>query len=185
MSSRTPEYISLCETLKYTLNSTFCVYSRDTVISRANLLAHAVALSEKLPVNSYAINLCQDRYLFIVAYLAVCLRQQVSLLPANQTPKTLTDLRASYPESYTLSDNKTEADFYIAYDLLEQSTRPCPLIDIDRPLSISFTSGSTGKPKAIIKTWREFQKSAALALQRFKLQNQQITLLKSLQCQCG
>ena len=183
MSSRTPEYISLCETLKYTLNSTFCVYSRDTVISRANLLAHAVALSEKLPVNSYAINLCQDRYLFIVAYLAVCLRQQVSLLPANQTPKTLTDLRASYPESYTLSDNKTEADFYIAYDLLEQSTRPCPLIDIDRPLSISFTSGSTGKPKAIIKTWREFQKSAALALQRFKLQNQQITLLSTVPMQ--
>ncbi|OQK16282.1 hypothetical protein AU255_14420 [Methyloprofundus sedimenti] len=169
--------------LQHTLNSAFCVYSRDTVINRADLLAHAVAVSEKLPAKSYAINLCQDRYLFIVAYLAVCLRQQISLLPANQTAKTLAGLRASYPDSYTLSDNKTEADFYIAYDLLEKSTRPCPLINIDRPLSISFTSGSTGRPKAIIKTWREFQKSAELALQRFKLQNQQITLLSTVPMQ--
>jgi len=183
LTSRIPEYISLCDTLQNTLNSAFCVYSKDTVICRADLLAHAIALSEKLPAKSYAINLCQDRYLFIVAYLAVCLRQQTSLLPSNQSAKTLADLTESYPNSYTLGDDKLSSDFHINYDLLDKSTQPCPLIDIDRPLSISFTSGSTGKPKAIIKTWREFQKSAELALQRFELQNQAITLLSTVPMQ--
>jgi acyl-CoA synthetase (AMP-forming)/AMP-acid ligase II len=65
---------------------------------------------------------------------------------------------------------RREASYY----LLAKSSAPFPLIDLDRTLSISFTSGSTGKPKAIKKTWREFQVSAQLALQRFKLQQQKI-----------
>lgn len=152
-------------------------------MNRADLLAHAVALSERLPVKSYAINLCKDRYLFIVAYLAVCIRKQISLLPSNQATKTLQELQDNYLESYILSDNIIDAGFILTYDLLEKSTKPFPLIDIDRPLSISFTSGSTGKPKAIQKTWREFQASAELALQRFKLQNQQITLVSTVPMQ--
>ena len=183
MTSKNTLSISLNDSLKKSLNSVFCVFPDNTRITRADLLAHAVALSQKLPPNSYAINLCQDRYLFIVAYLAVYLREQISLLPANQTAKTLTDLTASYPDSYKLSDDKLNADFYINYDLLEKSPAPCPLIHIDRPLSISFTSGSTGKPKAIIKTWREFQKSAELALQRFELQDQEITLVSTVPMQ--
>ena len=152
-------------------------------MSRADLLAHAIALSEKLPEGNYAINLCQDRYLFIVSYLAVCINKQISLLPANQAPKTLQELQNNYSGSYRISDNATEANFLITYALLTKSTLPFPLIDIDRPLSISFTSGSTGKPKAIQKTWREFQVSAELALQRFKLQNQQITLVSTVPMQ--
>ena len=152
-------------------------------MQRADLLAHALSLSEKLLDGKYAINLCQDRYLFIVAYLAVCIRNQISLLPANQAPKTLQDLQHNYPESYTLSDNKVDSGFVISYDSLEKSTESFPLIDIDRPLSISFTSGSTGKPKAIQKTWREFQASAELALQRFKLQKQQIILVSTVPMQ--
>ncbi|MDF1582934.1 MAG: AMP-binding protein [Methyloprofundus sp.] len=178
MTEFSPRYISLNDLLNNALNNTFCLGS-NKVLSRADLLAHAIALSKKLPAKSYAINLCQDRYLFIVAYLAVCLRQKISLLPANQTAKTLADLTINYPDSYILSDDPLNADCYMAYDLLEKSNEPCPLIDTDRPLSISFTSGSTGKPKAIIKTWREFQKSAELALERFELQNQEITLLST------
>lgn len=177
-----PACISLNEILQNTLNSVFCICS-DTLISRADVLAHALALSEKLPEKHYAINLCQDRYLFIIAYLAVCLRKQVSLLPPNQAPKTLQSLSETYPDSYLLTDNANTAGFLISYDLLEKSTQPFPVIEIDRPVSISFTSGSTGLPKAIQKTWREFQNSAQLALQRFKLQNQNITLLSTVPMQ--
>ncbi len=148
-------------------------------MNRADLLAHAVALSEKLPDNNYAINLCQDRYLFIVAYLAVCIRKHISLLPSNQAPKNLYDLKESYPDSYILSDKQSKADVYITDELLEKSTQPFPLINIDRPLSISFTSGSTGTPKAIQKTWREFQTSAELALQQFDLHSKKITLVST------
>jgi len=178
----TPHYLVLNDALKKTLINTFCLCSNGA-ISRADLLAHATALSEKLPSKSYAINLCQDRYLFIVSYLAVCLRQQVSLLPSNQSAKTLSNLTISYPDSYILSDDSLNAEFHISHDLLEKSSHACPLIDIDLPVSISFTSGSTGKPKAVIKTWREFQTSAELALQRFKLQGQKITLLSTVPMQ--
>ncbi len=152
-------------------------------MSRADLLAHAVALSEKLPEKSYAINLCQDRYLFIVAYLAACIRHQTLLLPSNQAPKTQLHLSASYPDSYILSDDKAKADLYLSYAQLNKSNKPFPLINIDTPLSISFTSGSTGQPKAILKTWREFQTSAELALLRFNIQNQAITLLSTVPMQ--
>lgn len=142
-----------------------------------------MCLSEKLPDGDYAINLCQDRYLFIVAYVAVCIRKQISLLPANHAPKTISNLQATYADSYILSDNKADSGFIITQDLLVKSTKPFPLIDIDRTVSISFTSGSTGKSKAIEKTWREFQASAELALQRFKLKNQKITLVSTVPMQ--
>ncbi len=175
--------INLSNSLKNTLNTILCVSSDKSQITRADLLAHATDLSTKLPTKSYAINLCQDRYLFIVSYLAVCLRQQISLLPANQSANTLANLSADYPDSYILSDDNLNADYYISHHLLEKSSQTCPLIDIDRPLSISFTSGSTGKPKAVIKTWHEFQVSAELALQRFDLKNKQITLLSTVPMQ--
>ena len=182
MTAQPPLTFSLADSLEKTLLPPFCI-CHTGIMSRADLLAHAIALSEKLPEKNYAINLCQDRYLFIVSYLAVCIRKQISLLPANQAPKTLQDLQENYPESYILSDNKADAGVVITYDLLTKSTQPFPLIDIDRPLSISFTSGSTGKPKAIQKTWRGFQISAELALQRFKLQDQEITLVSTVPMQ--
>jgi acyl-coenzyme A synthetase/AMP-(fatty) acid ligase len=177
------QYISLYKALRNTLDSDFCIDSENKTINRTDFLAHAVSLSKQLPAKAYAINLCQDRYLFIVAYLAVCIRQQISLLPSNQTPKTLADLSISYPNSYTIGDNKSSVDVYINHDSLAKSTAPCPNIDIDRPLSISFTSGSTGTPKAITKTWREFQRSAELALQQLALQKQKITLLSTVPMQ--
>jgi len=174
---------SLCDLIPNTLHSDFCLFANGQIVSRKDLIAHAVALSEQLPAKKYAINLCQDRYLFIVAYLAVYLRQQISLLPSNQAPNTLADLSLNYPDSYTLGDHKTDIDYLIRQDLLTKSTKPCPNIDINRPVSIAFTSGSTGKPKAISKTWREFQHSAQLALAQLALQKQHITLLSTVPMQ--
>lgn len=182
MHVTSPSFIALCDLLENSLNSTFCT-SPHATLSRADLLAHAIALSEKLPAHHFAINLCQDRYLFIVAYLAVCIRQQVTLLPSNQAPNTLLELKTSYPNSYILSDKPVGADCYITYERLEKSSRSFPLINIDLPLSISFTSGSTGKPKAVQKTWREFQVSAELALQRFQLKSQPFTMVSTVPMQ--
>ena len=156
----------------------FCICDSG-IYNRRDLLAHAVAMSENLPEKSYAINLCQDRYLFIVAYLAAYIRQQISLLPSNQAPQTILELSDNYTNSYRISDDEDQADFYLNHTHLEKSSKPFPVINIDVPLSISFTSGSTGQPKAIQKTWREFQASAELSLQRFKLQEQAITLLST------
>jgi len=172
--------ILLSQLLKNTLDLDFCI-TLNRKITRAELLEDALTLSEQLPQNKqYAINLCQDRYLFIVAYLAVFLRQQISILPQNTAEKTLINLQEQYTDSYILSDKNNAADFYIYPELLnKKSQQPFPLVDIDSSVSISFTSGSTGEPKAISKTWREFQVSAQLALEQFNLQNERCTLVST------
>ena len=173
-----PPLISLTKALESSIDSTFCL-SKQTSISRATLLAHAMSLSQKLPNKHYAINLCKDRYLFSVAYLAVFIREQVSLLPPNQANKTILTIKENYPDNYVLSDNKISADFYISFEMLESGIDKFPLINIDRPLSISFTSGSTGAPKETIKTWREFHASALLAIDEFSIINQTIVLVST------
>jgi len=171
--------ISLSNALQSTLQHSFCLRNNKT-INRAELLADAVNLSQQLPEKEYALNLCNDRYLFIVAYLAVCIRHQVSLLPQNKATATIQELSERYPNSYMISDNDPLADFYLTDSLLtKKSDSRFPEIDIDRTLSISFTSGSTGEPKAISKTWREFQVSAELALQRFNLKDRTAQIIST------
>ena len=136
-----------------------------------------MSLSQKLPDNKYAINLCQDRYLFCVTYLAVFIREQISLLPPNQAKNTVQLIKEKYNDSYVVSDCDLGADFYVSFGMLECISDKFPLINIDRPISISFTSGSTGESKAVLKTWREFQTSALLAIDELALKNQDIVLV--------
>ena len=168
------------------LHRPFCITKEGRHISRADLLNDAIALSKKLPDKAYAINLCQQRYFFIVSYLAVILKGQTTLLPSNQTNGTLNKLLNNYPNSYCLGDSKNETrplDFKVDWDLLIGKIENFPLIDAHRIISISFTSGSTGEPKAIAKNWHEFQCSAELALQRFELTNKKLTLVATVPMQ--
>lgn len=181
MTTQTAQFIHLPELFQHKLDKPFCLLSSGLVISRADFLAHALSLSQQLPAQSYAINLCQDRYLFMVAYLAVLLREQITLLPANQAPKTIKQLLATYQSSYCLSDVKSsdENEFLIDWSLLTSVKTEFPLINVNRPISISFTSGSTGEPKAIAKTWAEFQLSAELAIDAVGLKNKAVTLVST------
>jgi acyl-coenzyme A synthetase/AMP-(fatty) acid ligase len=192
-----PQFISLPELFRHKLDKPFCLLSSGQNISTTDFLRHALSLSQQLPAQSYAINLCQDRYLFMVAYLAVLLRQQITLLPANQAPRTIQNLLASYPQSYCLTDMKPHQhsnEFIVSWELLTQAAnpelpdfknleglneKPFPLLNIHQPISISFTSGSTGEPKAIVKTWAEFQRAAELALHAVGLQNRAVTLVST------
>lgn len=169
------------------------------MISRRDLFAHALSISKQLPDKAYAINLCQNRYFFIVAYLAVVFRNQVSLLPPNQSPRTISDLLTAYADSYCITDALVDSQgmslasadlsfgdpnvFLISNDSLNADMGALPLIDSNRTISISFTSGSTGKPKAIAKSWREFQAGAELALQHFNLIGQAATLVSTVPAQ--
>lgn len=153
------------------------------VISRADFLAHAFAVSQQLPTATHAINLCQDRYLFMVGFLAVLLRQQINLLPHNLTQQTQVYLLETYSASYCLSDQPlahTARTFLLTEALLSDANiDDFPLIDIAQPAAISFTSGSTGIPKPISKTWAEFATAAHLALTALELQPQSLTLVST------
>jgi acyl-coenzyme A synthetase/AMP-(fatty) acid ligase len=196
LTTQPSQFINLPGLFSQQLEKDFCLLSSGQKISRADFFAHALSLSQQLPAQTYAINLCQDRYLFMVAYLAVLLRQQITLLPANQATKTIARLLTTYQHSYCLSDIKTADNrtFIVDWDLLTQfsnadltgfknlsglNEKPFPRINIHDTVSISFTSGSTGEPKAISKTWAEFQQAAELALTAVGLQNKAFTLVST------
>ncbi|MGH8556944.1 MAG: AMP-binding protein [Methylococcales bacterium] len=133
--------------------------------------AQQVAL--RLPQARNVLNLCQDRYLFTVCYLAVILRNQINLLPQNRSRGCIEKLLKHYSNSYCISDEPelrypglviTLPD--LAQHGAQHGTARIPDIQENCLASISFTSGSTGKPKAIPKNIGEFLTSARLATNR-------------------
>ena len=127
-------------------------------------LGQARALAALLPEGRHAINLCEDRYRFLLAFCAVALRGQVTLLPASRAPGTIAEEAARHADSYCLGDTAFPASMQPPrYWRLPESlpgaggTPPC--VDPDGLAAIGFTSGSTGEPGANPKRWDSFRTS--------------------------
>jgi len=154
----------------------------ESIVTRSEMLSHAWFISNQLPKKSHAINLCGHRYLFIVCYLAVIIRNQTNLLPANQAQNTIDDLLNRYQDSYYITDSTDEFNgqrFFIDEQKLEFAAAQSLNVDPNQIVSISFTSGTTGLPKAVHKTWREFEQAADLAASRFELKEKDWTIVST------
>ena len=81
---------------------------RGQVIDREACLAHVRRLAEELPEAPFAINLCNDRYAFMVALAAAMVRGQTTLLPPGRAPRLIEELAADYAGSYCVADEPTE-----------------------------------------------------------------------------
>ncbi|WP_266169148.1 AMP-binding protein [Dyella subtropica] len=137
-------------------------------VSAAQFLAHVQQVVAMLPTGSAAVNLCEDRYAFLVAFCAIALRGQANLLPSSRAPQAVVDVMASYPGSYALGEQALEPapPGYHRMPLLDalpaqDETFVAPLIPSDQVVAIGYTSGSTGVPKTYPKTWRSFHASNA------------------------
>ncbi len=124
----------------------------------------------------YALNLCRDRYRFLVAFHAVALKGQTNLLPPNQAPATRRLLLQQYEDSYLISDQPLH-DASGAPVVQIQTAGEHGLNGITRefdvsshkPAAILFTSGSTGRPSAVEKTWAELQTGVRTAAESLDL----------------
>jgi acyl-coenzyme A synthetase/AMP-(fatty) acid ligase len=142
-------------------------FSEQGSISVRRFLADIVAAARALPEAAYAINLCEDRYQFLVAFCAVAVRGQINLLPHSRAPNVVIEALARYPNSYSLAEcppsvlpprfhqlhasaGSSPADFEI------------PRLAAQQVVAIGFTSGSSGQPKPNRKTWGSFVASTAL-----------------------
>jgi acyl-coenzyme A synthetase/AMP-(fatty) acid ligase len=137
----------------------------------ADFLGQVMRLAEALPAQAYAINLCDDRYLFTLAFCATIVKQQTNLLPQNRAEATQRKLLSQYANCYVLHDGAapiakdvTQLDINTIH-LLGEPCRDIPHIDVDFLAAIAFTSGSTGEPKANLKTWRTFVESSQINAQ--------------------
>jgi len=125
-------------------------------------MAQVRGVAAILPAGSHAVNLCEDRYRFLVAFCAVALRGQVTLMPPSRAPEVVTDVLAQYPESYSVGDGLLAAvppGHWILPAVLPELQGGIPMIDEAAIVAIGFTSGSTGEPRPNPKTWSAFRAS--------------------------
>jgi acyl-coenzyme A synthetase/AMP-(fatty) acid ligase len=117
------------------------------------------ALAARLPDHDYILNICTDRYKFMVGFAAALCRQQISLLPPSHAPGVLAAVQAAYPGVFVLDDTVTAP--------ADDATAPAlPSIPAAQKTIILFTSGSTGQPKPVEKTWGTLVRSARAAGER-------------------
>lgn len=146
----------------------------ETAISRDQFHADVAALLSCLPERQYMVNLCEDRYHFLVGLAAAMERRQVNLLLPSRTPDFIHRIRQQYPDMYCLVDRSFSIDNMpiVNIDTIKGTV---PSADLalayppDQVLAMAFTSGSTGVPKPNIKTWECLTQVAALTRARLQL----------------
>jgi acyl-coenzyme A synthetase/AMP-(fatty) acid ligase len=132
-----------------------------TAVTAGEFLADVAGLAASLPERRYAINLCADRYRFVVGFAAALQRGQTTLMAPNQTVDVLERLQRRYADTYCLDDAQ------VAAAPAASSQPQVPVISAGQLAAILFTSGSTGEPQPHAKGWGALVKSAAAELERF------------------
>src|SRR5690606_11163575 len=128
-------------------------------------LADVAAAAAALPPNPLAINLCEDRYAFLVAFCALAMTGRSNLLPQSRAPAVVAELLARHPEACCIAERvpderperlhllRRDADRHATADVPLDST---PVLPADACVAIGHTSGSTGQPSAHPKRWGGF-----------------------------
>lgn len=138
--------------------------SRGAATGARQFLALAGALAARLPDRPAALNVCERRDNFLVAFIAMLIRGQVCLLPPSRVLAVVNEVMEEHPGSYALDDAYVE-HASPAQPLTERSV---PAVSPDRVVVIGYTSGSTGRPKPNPKTWGGFAACTALNASRLR-----------------
>lgn len=146
-------------------------------ITQAAFLRDVERVAAQLPEAGFALNLCEDRYYFLVGFCALLVKGAINLLPPNRQALTLSELAQDYPDCYCLFDTP-QACALPSCDLVallansdrdpqDNSHPPVPMIPAQQLAAIAFTSGSTGKPAANAKCFGTLAATARMLGQRF------------------
>lgn len=119
-------------------------------IRLAEFQNHVAALVARLPSAGAVINLCEERYRFLVAYAAALSVGHTVLLPSSRAEQVVADVQNSNPGSYRIDDAAVEAAIAAAGSSQAINTR----IPAGMTVMVGYTSGSTGQPKTFPKLWR-------------------------------
>jgi acyl-coenzyme A synthetase/AMP-(fatty) acid ligase len=117
------------------------------------------------------VNLCTDRYLFLLGFVAGLMRGQMSLLPPNAMPQTLRQVAQPGAAPYALIDDAAQQDLgglraiVLSHDDAPDSSIDAaahiPTIDPELWSACLLTSGSTGVPQPQQRRWRALTLSIA------------------------
>jgi acyl-coenzyme A synthetase/AMP-(fatty) acid ligase len=140
------------------------VFDGADEVTLARFLAQVRGLAALLPAGRHAINLCENRYRFLLAFCAVAVRGQVTLLPPSRAPGVIADELRRHADSYCLGDAvlaEAPPHYWRLPPVLPEVAGAELRVDDDALVAIGFTSGSTGEPRPNPKTWRSFRTSTA------------------------
>lgn len=96
------------------------------------------------------INLCEDRYRFLVSYAAALSVGHTVLLPSSRAEQVVADVQNANAGSYRVDDAAVETALGSASTRQSIDTS----IPADMTVMVGYTSGSTGQPKTFPKRWR-------------------------------
>ncbi len=135
-------------------------YRAGVAIPAAQFLADVEQLADAFPPGRHVINVCADRYRFMVGFAASVRSGRVSLLPPTHTPEVVRHLAAFAPDVFCLTDGDCDIELpRMRYpDFAARPEGPAcpwrvPEIAADSVVAYVFTSGSTGIPMPHRKTW--------------------------------
>ena len=140
-------------------------------ISAAEFIGAAAALATALPSRRYALNLCRDRYRFIVGLGAAMIARRVTLLPPGHGEAVMRDIRRDFGDLCCLADHEDSPAGIEIVRVPADARGPAlslgeiPAFPGEQPAAIVFTSGSTGSPTPHVKSWGSLVRGA-LALGR-------------------
>jgi acyl-coenzyme A synthetase/AMP-(fatty) acid ligase len=131
----------------------------DGMVTVAAFEAAVRGLVARLPRHSHVVNLCEDRYAFMLGFAASLLAGQTTLLPPSRAPEAVRDSCAGH-DAYPLCDA----------DVLGGATADGPALTVDEThvAAVVFTSGSTGRPVGHAKTWGSLVAGARALGERLK-----------------
>lgn len=158
------------------------VYRSEVPVSAGQFLAEAAFLAERLGSTLHVLNLCRDRYRFMLGLAAAILAGKISLLPSNHADDTLRHLFATFPDTICLHDYPRWP--YAYPELVLPTTLPdlrpavtMPRIDPAQPVAYVFTSGSTGRPVPHIKTWGKLVRNIRTAVGELGLDRAPVSIV--------
>lgn len=151
---------------------------RGGLVPRERFLAHVRHVAEQLPEAGYAINLCDDRYLFMVAFAAVMYRGSINLLPPSRVSHVIAEVGSGFAPSVCIVEREDPELALPQFVLPDLGTVQGPAgtdavvpgIAARQAAAVVFTSGSTGRPCPNWKYWGDLVHGAMLAQQRFPIQ---------------
>jgi acyl-coenzyme A synthetase/AMP-(fatty) acid ligase len=147
---------------------------RDRGFTVREFLASARELAFHLPVKQHVINLCKDRYHFLIGFAAALISGQISLLPNCCASEALAQLKEKYPDAYILTDHDDVPANISLYRIpddvpsLDRRT-DMPVISSGQIAAVVFTSGSSGLPQAHAKTWGSLVRGARALKRQFAI----------------
>lgn len=137
-------------------------------IPASTLLADAAALAAALPPGRHVLNLCRDRYHFLVGYAAALIARRLSLLPPGSGDAAIRDICRDFGELCCVADHDEVPEGVALIRPIGHppaALRARPAFPAEQPAAVVFTSGSTGRPAPHVKSWGSLVRGA-LALGR-------------------